>query len=369
VFKTRLSSWKFETCAGFNLTSGLTIKKDPTNFISVDGRYGYFVLINPWSRRRITFNYSFFLEGLSLSPSFMPNLGGSGSVEQTQSDGWLYMGEGFHGKELSPSDLEGVTIVQEYSRSLSWGRGRAFTMFLLGLSRTDFAFALAQTGSLPVIEKYPEIIGLAGFGLSKLTKSVHRGPKAVLLIDGRSYGVQMGASGMMGLGYVHMGAARLPHSDPAKPIDTPPIPIESEDVTISSRSTQLDIMIPGDILFMFDDDQFKTETTKKPAPSAVEVQATRDGLTKIENQFRKLRLSPTQVVVYGHTDSKERTFGWNQGLSERRATTLRHWLVRKNLVPSSKIITIGMAARHPIASNDTDDGRAKNRRVEIKVSF
>jgi OOP family OmpA-OmpF porin len=72
-----------------------------------------------------------------------------------------------------------------------------------------------------------------------------------------------------------------------------------------------------------------------------------------------------RVELEGHTDS----IGgdkYNQGLSERRAGSVQTYLT-KNGVDASRITTRGFGETKPIADNKTKDGRAKNRRVEIRV--
>jgi outer membrane protein OmpA-like peptidoglycan-associated protein len=71
------------------------------------------------------------------------------------------------------------------------------------------------------------------------------------------------------------------------------------------------------------------------------------------------------VIVEGHTDSVG-TDTYNQKLSHRRADAVRHYLV-KHGIPANRITTEGFGESHPVASNDTADGRAQNRRVELRV--
>ena len=72
------------------------------------------------------------------------------------------------------------------------------------------------------------------------------------------------------------------------------------------------------------------------------------------------------MVVEGYTDSvgSDTT---NQKLSKDRAESVRAYLVSKG-VPSDKITSVGKGKANPVASNDTPDGRANNRRVEIVVA-
>ena len=67
--------------------------------------------------------------------------------------------------------------------------------------------------------------------------------------------------------------------------------------------------------------------------------------------------------VVGHTDSIG-SDGFNMDLGQRRANSVKEALVGRG-VPSSQLQTSSKGERQPIASNDTDTGRAENRRVEI----
>jgi outer membrane protein OmpA-like peptidoglycan-associated protein len=72
-----------------------------------------------------------------------------------------------------------------------------------------------------------------------------------------------------------------------------------------------------------------------------------------------------QVEISGHTDnvgSQE----FNQALSLKRAEAVRNWLVDKGIA-SNRMKTVGRGENEPVASNDTDAGRAKNRRIEFYV--
>ncbi|RGP41789.1 Outer membrane lipoprotein pcp [Altererythrobacter insulae] len=71
------------------------------------------------------------------------------------------------------------------------------------------------------------------------------------------------------------------------------------------------------------------------------------------------------VDVYGHTDSTG-SDAFNQTLSERRAQTVANYLQSQG-VSSARIRWQGFGETLPIASNDTAEGRAQNRRVEIKI--
>jgi len=70
------------------------------------------------------------------------------------------------------------------------------------------------------------------------------------------------------------------------------------------------------------------------------------------------------VTATGYTDSVGRP-SYNQRLSARRAAAVKRYLVGKGLQPAM-IKAVGAGDAAPVASNDTDDGRAQNRRTEIE---
>ena len=74
----------------------------------------------------------------------------------------------------------------------------------------------------------------------------------------------------------------------------------------------------------------------------------------------------TNINIYGHTDNKG-TAQVNQKISENRANSVKNYLISKGIA-SSRMITMGRGFSEPIASNDTDAGRAKNRRVEFAIT-
>jgi len=69
--------------------------------------------------------------------------------------------------------------------------------------------------------------------------------------------------------------------------------------------------------------------------------------------------------IVGHCDAMG-TDAYNDRLSLRRARAVRDYLVRKG-IDASRLSVSGKGEREPVASNDTEDGRAQNRRVELKV--
>jgi outer membrane protein OmpA-like peptidoglycan-associated protein len=89
----------------------------------------------------------------------------------------------------------------------------------------------------------------------------------------------------------------------------------------------------------------------------------RANLTNLASSLREY--PETEVLIVGHTDNVG-TATYNQGLSDRRAAAARAFLVSQG-VPSNRIRTQGMGLREPVASNETEAGRAQNRRVEVAI--
>ncbi|MDO8371293.1 MAG: OmpA family protein [Polaromonas sp.] len=88
----------------------------------------------------------------------------------------------------------------------------------------------------------------------------------------------------------------------------------------------------------------------------------------ILNQFAtSLNQNPvTTVTIIGHTDSTG-SDAINNPLSIDRANSTRNYLVARG-VAANRLATDGRGSREPIADNNTNEGRAKNRRVEIYVA-
>jgi outer membrane protein OmpA-like peptidoglycan-associated protein len=73
----------------------------------------------------------------------------------------------------------------------------------------------------------------------------------------------------------------------------------------------------------------------------------------------------TMIEVAGHTDSTG-SAQYNQALSERRARSVAAYLESRG-VRGARLMVVGAGATHPIASNDTPEGRQQNRRVELTI--
>ncbi|MBI5553021.1 MAG: OmpA family protein [Desulfobacterales bacterium] len=73
-----------------------------------------------------------------------------------------------------------------------------------------------------------------------------------------------------------------------------------------------------------------------------------------------------QVVVEGHTDATG-SVPKNEALSQSRAEAVRQYLLANSTVQADRITAMGFGATRPIASNDTAEGRAQNRRIDVII--
>lgn len=121
---------------------------------------------------------------------------------------------------------------------------------------------------------------------------------------------------------------------------------------LGAKETELEVHVelPADVLFDFDKAEIRADAANALAQLATVIRAYR-GAVRLE----------------GHTDAKGAA-EYNQKLSERRAASVKQWLVARESIPAPRMSTRGFGKNRPVASNDTDAGRQKNRRVEAVIS-
>ena len=91
-----------------------------------------------------------------------------------------------------------------------------------------------------------------------------------------------------------------------------------------------------------------------------------EGNNNLEKLVRIInRDDDTTLMIVGHTDSRGDE-DYNMRLSERRAQSARTYMISQGL-SSSKIQIAGRGELEPISENETDEGRQKNRRVEVAI--
>ena len=121
------------------------------------------------------------------------------------------------------------------------------------------------------------------------------------------------------------------------------------DVQVIRQGDDLLLNIPSGINFAYNS-----------AAVQPQFQQTLDRVASVLGEYNR-----TYIDVYGHTDSTG-SDAYNQGLSERRATAVADYLSSHG-VQRARIGIRGFGETQPIATNETEEGRAANRRVEIKI--
>jgi outer membrane protein OmpA-like peptidoglycan-associated protein len=120
-------------------------------------------------------------------------------------------------------------------------------------------------------------------------------------------------------------------------------------VDVVRKGDNITLDMPGNLTFGFD--SADVNSTFYPV------------LNKVAQTLREY--DKTVIEVAGHTDSTGAD-SYNQTLSERRASNVAAYLSGQG-VPAPRMVTVGAGEAHPVASNDTEEGRAQNRRVEITI--
>ncbi len=111
------------------------------------------------------------------------------------------------------------------------------------------------------------------------------------------------------------------------------------------------VLISAAALFSFDSDEFTASGE--------------EAIEEYRDQLRPELADAYAGIIIGHTDNTGNP-NYNLGLSKRRAQAVSDYLVATG-TPPEKLRVIGLGETDPIASNDTEEGRARNRRVEIIV--
>jgi outer membrane protein OmpA-like peptidoglycan-associated protein len=120
-------------------------------------------------------------------------------------------------------------------------------------------------------------------------------------------------------------------------------------VEVVRKGDNLTLDMPGNVTFAFD--------SAKLNPQFDPV------LSKVAQTL--VEYNKTVIQIAGHTDSTG-SHAYNMKLSEQRAASVKAFLQGQG-VPAARMVTVGAGPDYPIASNDTEAGRAENRRVEITI--
>lgn len=125
--------------------------------------------------------------------------------------------------------------------------------------------------------------------------------------------------------------------------------LSSKDTTIRNTGSELIVTLPEGITFDTDSTYVR--------------EGFRPEIAKIADNLREY--SDTTVDVIGHTDSSGGE-EYNQALSADRADSVTD-ILRNQGISDGRIVSYGRGETSPVASNDTEGGKARNRRVEIVI--
>ncbi|MBO9732813.1 MAG: OmpA family protein [Chitinophaga sp.] len=120
---------------------------------------------------------------------------------------------------------------------------------------------------------------------------------------------------------------------------------------VSIIKDSLKVIFPNNVLFATASDQVNES-----------VKPTFSHFAEVLNKYNK-----TKILITGHTDNTGAA-SYNRDLSERRAAGAKQLLNSFN-VSNERMFTWGLSDRDPIAPNDTEAGKAKNRRVEFVILY
>lgn len=154
-------------------------------------------------------------------------------------------------------------------------------------------------------------------------------------------------------------AQPAPEPMPAPAPEPKPEPVvqpEPAPVLKTKQAAQLEEAKSGDVVTILEGVNFEFDSARL-RPDAIQIL---DEAVLVLNHRKDM-----DVDVVGYTDSTG-TKQYNQGLSERRAKSVYDFFVSKGIA-ADRLTTQGFGETKPIASNKTREGRAKNRRVELRV--
>lgn len=132
-----------------------------------------------------------------------------------------------------------------------------------------------------------------------------------------------------------------------------PKSMEAKMVTLKAEEITSDIVKDGRAVFygiQFDFDKADIKLESEP---------------QLAEMAKALKADPKlKVLIVGHTDNQGK-IDYNTGLSQRRAEAVVKALAGKYGIDAKRMVARGLASLAPVATNRTDEGRAKNRRVEM----
>jgi outer membrane protein OmpA-like peptidoglycan-associated protein len=308
----------------------------------------------------LTLHYSSIGLGASFGAPFNENW----STTDMFSDGVVFILEGCPGPELAKQDFLGKCMIVEVAAGASgaFGKGWAVDGLLMGIDSvlSDFVKLQVETqggviGALATMSKDdleddissvfdPTPRAIADPRLRPKRDhtpiiDLNKSAKAFLVVRSENRGQQFTVGGSLSYGRVW--------ADPVGNKPAPPLP-----VPVRRTPTETLVTLPGDVLFDFDQDTFrKTKETEEAMNHICEIVKAN---------------APLLVEVHGHTDNiGNGNYNWD--LSNRRAQKTGQSLIDRGCVSFQQLRTMGHGFWQPVATNRTSEGRAFNRRIEVKI--
>jgi chemotaxis protein MotB len=94
------------------------------------------------------------------------------------------------------------------------------------------------------------------------------------------------------------------------------------------------------------------------------------GLAALDKLAKILKVSNRKLVIEGHTDNipiRGQKFISNWDLAAARSTKIVRYLIAKHKIAANRMVAVSYADQKPVAPNETEEGRAKNRRIDVLI--
>ncbi|HOB77387.1 MAG: OmpA family protein [Bacteroidales bacterium] len=177
---------------------------------------------------------------------------------------------------------------------------------------------------------------VTGEQLAVFTSNSETGNFLVSLPSGKNYGIAVKKEGYL----FHSENFNIPENAPYEELN--------KDIILKKVAAGAEIVL-NNIFFDFN------KATLRP-----------ESKTELQNVIEFMQQNPSVIIeISGHTDNIG-SYEYNQSLSERRAKAVVDYLVEHG-IPLSRFVYKGYSFSEPIATNDTEEGRQLNRRVEFKI--
>ncbi len=204
---------------------------------------------------------------------------------------------------------------------------------------TSVAVTLSLTSGCTVLDPYT--------GEEKTSKAVKYGAIGAVVcgIIGSTRNSKSARNAALGCGAIGAGVGAYMDNQEKELRDE----LAGTGVGVQRDGDQINLIMPGDITF--ETNRYDINGNFLPVL---------DSVSKVLYKF-----TDTKLEVAGFTDSTG-SESYNQELSERRASSVSNYLRSRN-VAGERLKSVGFGESYPVASNDTDSGRSRNRRVELTI--